>query len=99
MRGRRAAHSHDFPDGTFCGSDFSKPLSVAPIFYSGSTEGFIFNFCCPFGGGTEINMAGSLTDTHRLSNGVEIPILGFGTWQTPDGDTARDCVKAALDAG
>lgn len=44
-------------------------------------------------------MAGSLTDTHRLSNGVEIPILGFGTWQTPDGDTARDCVKAALDAG
>ena len=44
-------------------------------------------------------MAGSLTDTYRLSNGVEIPILGFGTWQTPDGDTARDCVKAALDAG
>ncbi len=45
-------------------------------------------------------MAGSpFTDTHRLSNGVEIPILGFGTWQTPDGDTARDCVKAALDAG
>ncbi len=27
----------------------------------------------------------SLTSTYRLSNGYEIPVVGFGTWQTPDG--------------
>ena len=31
----------------------------------------------------------ALTDTYKLNNGVEIPIIGFGTWQTPDGDVAR----------
>ncbi|KRK39450.1 aldo/keto reductase [Loigolactobacillus bifermentans] len=41
----------------------------------------------------------SLTDTYTLSNGVEIPIVGFGTWQTPDGDVARESVKAAIAAG
>ena len=40
-----------------------------------------------------------LTDTYTLSNGVEIPIVGFGTWQTPSGEVAKDSVKAALDAG
>lgn len=40
-----------------------------------------------------------LTDTYTLSNGVKIPIVGFGTWQTPDGDVAEASVKAALDAG
>ena len=40
-----------------------------------------------------------LTDTFVLSNGVEIPCIGYGTWQTPSGDIARDSVKAALDAG
>ena len=37
-----------------------------------------------------------LTDTFTLSNGVKIPCLGYGTWQTPDGDVARDCVQFAL---
>lgn len=41
----------------------------------------------------------SLTDTFTLSNGVEIPVVGFGTFQTPDGDVARDSVKAAIKAG
>lgn len=41
----------------------------------------------------------SLTDTYTLSNGVEIPIVGFGTWQTPDGDVARESVLTALKAG
>jgi diketogulonate reductase-like aldo/keto reductase len=41
----------------------------------------------------------SVTDTYRLSNGVEIPCIGFGTWQTPDGDIAVSSVKAALTAG
>ena len=40
-----------------------------------------------------------LTDTFVLSNGVEIPCIGYGTWQTPSGDVARDSVKAAIDAG
>lgn len=40
-----------------------------------------------------------LTNTFKLSNGVEIPCVGFGTWQTPDGEVARDSVKAAIDAG
>lgn len=43
--------------------------------------------------------ATKLTDTYTLANGVEIPIVGFGTWQTPDGDVAEASVKAALDAG
>lgn len=41
----------------------------------------------------------SLTDTYKLSNGVEIPIIGFGTWQTPDGEVAEKAVLAALNAG
>ena len=35
----------------------------------------------------------SLTSTYRLSNGYEIPVVGFGTWQTPDGDVAVSSVK------
>lgn len=41
----------------------------------------------------------SLTDTHTLSNGVRIPVIGFGTWQVEDGREAVDAVKAALAAG
>ena len=41
----------------------------------------------------------SLTDVFTLANGVQIPCIGYGTWQTPDGATTRDCVKMALDAG
>ncbi|MBP3347605.1 MAG: aldo/keto reductase [Clostridia bacterium] len=41
----------------------------------------------------------TLTDTFVLANGVEIPCIGYGTWQTPSGDVAKDSVKAALDAG
>ena len=33
-----------------------------------------------------------------LSNGVEIPGIGFGTWQAKD-EAAINCVKAALEAG
>ncbi len=40
-----------------------------------------------------------LTDTYTLNNGVEIPIIGFGTWQSEDGDEAYNAVKAALEAG
>lgn len=41
----------------------------------------------------------SLEDTYTLNNGVEIPIIGFGTWQTPDGEVAEESVLAALNAG
>jgi len=38
-------------------------------------------------------------DTYKLSNGVGIPCIGFGTWQTPDGDVAVRSVAAAIEAG
>ncbi len=41
----------------------------------------------------------SIEDTYTLSNGVKIPIIGFGTWQTPDGDVAKESVEAAINAG
>ncbi|WP_291046239.1 aldo/keto reductase [Herbiconiux sp.] len=41
----------------------------------------------------------ALTDTYTLSNGVEIPKIGFGTWQIPDGPETYDSVAAALEAG
>ena len=44
-------------------------------------------------------MFNNLTECFTLSNGVRIPCLGYGTWQTPTGEIARDSVKAALDAG
>ena len=39
------------------------------------------------------------TDTYKLSNGIGIPCIGFGTWQTPDGDVAVNSVRSAIEAG
>ncbi|MEG0284812.1 MAG: aldo/keto reductase [Vagococcus sp.] len=36
---------------------------------------------------------------YELNNGIKIPKVGFGTWQTPDGDVAEESVVAALEAG
>ena len=41
----------------------------------------------------------NLTDTYTLSNGVRIPVVGFGTWQSPDGEIARNAVRVALESG
>lgn len=41
----------------------------------------------------------NLLDTYTLSNGTSIPIVGFGTWQTPDGEIAKFATKAALASG
>lgn len=41
----------------------------------------------------------TLKDTYTLANGVKIPIVGFGTWQTPDGKIAEKSVLEALKAG
>lgn len=40
-----------------------------------------------------------LSDTYTLNNGVKIPVVGFGTWQTPDGEVAEKSVLAALNNG
>ena len=41
----------------------------------------------------------SLTDIYKLNNGVKIPIVGFGTWQTPSGEVAKNSVLAAINDG
>ncbi len=41
----------------------------------------------------------AFTDSYQLSNGVQIPCIGFGTWQTPDGEIAVSAVKSALELG
>lgn len=41
----------------------------------------------------------SLTDSFVLSNGVKIPCIGFGTWQTPDGSVAVSSVRSAIESG
>ena len=37
--------------------------------------------------------------TYKLINGVEIPKIGFGTWQIPNGDVAYNSVSMALKNG
>lgn len=46
-----------------------------------------------------INKINSMKDCYGLSNGVRIPKIGFGTWQTPDGETAVTAVETAIKAG
>lgn len=41
----------------------------------------------------------SLSDTLTLNNGYKIPCIGFGTWQTPDGEVATKSVKDAISLG
>jgi len=38
-------------------------------------------------------------ETKTLNNGVEIPVVGYGTWQTPSGEVAVAGVKHAIEAG
>jgi len=47
----------------------------------------------------KINAKLNINSTYKLANGVEIPVIGFGTWQTPDGDVAEAAVLDALKAG
>mgnify|MGYP000887664747 CR=1 FL=1 len=41
----------------------------------------------------------SLIDCYQLHNGVKIPCIGFGTWQTPNGEIAVNAVKEAISLG
>ena len=38
-------------------------------------------------------------DVYKLYNGVEIPCIGFGMWQTPDDEVGINAVKSAIKAG
>ncbi|MGT2923808.1 aldo/keto reductase [Streptococcus caviae] len=38
-------------------------------------------------------------EVYTLNNGVEIPKIGFGTWQIPEGDEAYNSVRHALKVG
>ncbi|MBQ4054939.1 MAG: aldo/keto reductase [Clostridia bacterium] len=38
-------------------------------------------------------------DVAVISNGVKMPCVGYGTWQTPDGEMTRNCVYEAIKAG
>lgn len=40
-----------------------------------------------------------LTDCYILSNGVNIPCIGLGTWQISNGENAVDAIKKAIDLG
>lgn len=41
----------------------------------------------------------NVRSTYSLKNGLDIPVVGFGTWKTPDGDDAYNSVSEALKAG
>ncbi|NLK17974.1 MAG: aldo/keto reductase, partial [Clostridiales bacterium] len=41
----------------------------------------------------------NLGDTYTLSNGYEIPCVGFGTWRIPGGEPVISAVKKALEVG
>jgi len=44
-------------------------------------------------------MMKNLKDYYELNNGIKIPCVGFGMWQTPDGQTAISAVKTAIANG
>lgn len=46
-----------------------------------------------------IEMIHSLNDTYDLNNGVKIPVIGLGTWKTPNGEDAKNAVKDAINLG
>lgn len=41
----------------------------------------------------------SLKDTYTLSDGVKIPVIGFGTWQMPNDEHTVDVVENAINVG
>jgi diketogulonate reductase-like aldo/keto reductase len=44
-------------------------------------------------------MISSIKDCTLLNNGLEMPWLGFGTWQINDGQEVEDSVRSALEIG
>lgn len=44
-------------------------------------------------------MVKRIQDAYMLTNGVEVPCIGYGTWQTEEGETARQAVIDAVTCG
>ena len=44
-------------------------------------------------------MAGNISDTVTLRNGVKMPLLGLGTWQSAEGSEVEQSVRWALELG
>ncbi len=44
-------------------------------------------------------MPGNIDDAVTLHNGVRLPMLGFGTWQVPEGPAVEQAVRTALELG
>ena len=40
-----------------------------------------------------------ITDRFKLNNGYGMPCIGYGSWKTPDGETAVAAVRSAIEAG
>lgn len=47
----------------------------------------------------EPTMPQALGDTYTLANGVEIPVIGFGTWKLPNDDVGVEAVRTAIETG
>lgn len=47
----------------------------------------------------EDGVMNSLRDTFTLRNGCGLPCVGFGTWLTPEGETAVMAIKEAIKVG
>ncbi len=44
-------------------------------------------------------MYSGINDAVELANGIRMPVLGLGTYKTPDGAVVENAVRVALDAG
>lgn len=40
-----------------------------------------------------------LDKTYTMNNGLEIPVIGFGTWQMPEGEDTQKIVEHAIESG
>ncbi len=70
-------------------------LGYFKVFYRSRMDAEIFQISSIKG---DINVE-SINTKITLSNGYGIPCVGFGTWQTPDGETAEQAVLTALECG
>lgn len=44
-------------------------------------------------------MSNALTESVTLANGTKMPLLGLGTWQSAEGQTVKQAVRWAIEAG
>ena len=41
----------------------------------------------------------ALTESVTLNNGIKMPLLGLGVWQTKEGEEVENAVRWAIEAG